>query len=108
MKFFGKIGFSEGQKEIRPGVWDESIIEYQYYGDVIRPARRMENGGAEINNDLTVTNSLSIVADAFARENFVAMRYVTWMGGSWIVTEVEVQHPRLVLRLGGVYHGPKA
>jgi hypothetical protein len=34
------------------------------------------------------------------------MRYVEWAGVRWDVTDVEVQRPRLILRLGGVYHGP--
>ena len=49
---------------------------------------------------------ISIVADPYANENFFAIRYVQWMGTLWKVTEVEVQSPRLLLRLGGKYNGP--
>lgn len=106
MKFFGNIGFGS-QTEIRPGVWDDIITEKQYFGDVTRAARRLSEG-VEINNDISLTNSISIVADAFANEHIFAMRYVQWQGQYWNVTEVEVQRPRLLLRLGGVYNGPKA
>lgn len=104
MKFYGNIGYGL-QTEIAPDVWDDVITERPYFGDVERPARRLAEG-TEINNDLTVTNSISIVADGFAHEHIFAMRYVEWLGERWIVTNVSVQRPRLVLNLGGVYRGP--
>lgn len=103
-KFHGKIGYGESV-ETAPGVWEDVITEYQYYGDVIRNARTLREG-EKVNNDLTVDNSISIVADAYAREHFFAIRYIEWAGTLWIVSNVEVQSPRLILRLGGVYHGP--
>jgi len=105
-KFYGKIGYGE-TKEQAKGVWVDDIVEYSYYGDVVRNARRLENG-ENLNNDLSVGNSISIVADAYANEHFFAIRYVEWAGTLWTVSEVEVQSPRLLLRLGGVYNGPKA
>jgi hypothetical protein len=62
--------------------------------------------GDEVNSDLSVSNSISIVADAQANEHFFKMRYVEWAGIRWLISDVEVQPPRLLLRLGGVYHGP--
>lgn len=91
--------------EIRPGVYDDTIVEYNYYGDVIRDTRTTRTGD-KVNNDLTIGNSFKIVADAFAYEHFYAMRYIEWMGSLWTISEVEVQAPRLVIRVGGVYNGP--
>lgn len=104
-KFYGEIGYSSDATETSPGVWEEGIVEYKYYGDVIRNTRKMQEDQT-VNADLTVNNSISIVADAYAREHFFAMRYIRWMGTLWIVSDVEVQSPRLVLRLGGRYNGP--
>jgi hypothetical protein len=104
MKFYGNIGYGL-QTETAPDVWDDVITERPYFGDVERPARRLAEG-TEINNDLSVTNSISIVADGFANEHIFAMRYVVWQGVRWIVTNVSVQRPRLVLNLGGIYRGP--
>lgn len=104
MKFYGNIGYGL-QTEIRPGVWDDSITERPYFGDVVRSTRRLADG-AEINNDLTVSNSISVVADAFANDNFLAMRYVEWNGVRWVISSATIQRPRLVLELGGVYNGP--
>ena len=105
-KFYGVIGFGESV-EIRPGVYDDVVVEYTYKGDVKRNTRRSQDG-EKVNNDLTVGNSISIVADAYARENFFSMRYIHWAGTNWTVEDVTVQSPRLVLRLGGVYNGPTA
>jgi hypothetical protein len=103
-KFYGEIGYGVTE-EVRPGVYQDVITEYKYYGDVIRNTRRLENGD-KVNNDLSVGNSISVVADAYANQNFFAIRYVRWAGALWTVSEVEVQSPRLILRLGGVYNGP--
>jgi len=105
-KFYGKIGYGE-TVETSPGVWQDVIVEYSYYGDVTRNARKLQDG-EQLNLDLSVGNSISIVADAYANEHFFAIRYIEWAGTLWTVSDVEVQSPRLNLRLGGVYNGPTA
>lgn len=103
-KFYGIVGYGE-PVETAPGVWQDSIVERSYSGDVIRDSRDLQDD-EHMNSDITVGNRVSIVADAYANEHFFAMRYIQWAGTLWVVSEVEVQSPRLVLRLGGVYHGP--
>lgn len=105
-KFYGKIGYGE-TVESAPGVWSDSIVEHSYFGDVVRNTRRLQEG-ENLNNDLSVGNSISIVADAYANNHFFAIRYIEWAGALWTVSDVEVQSPRLLLRLGGVYNGPRA
>ena len=106
-KFFGKIGYAE-LIETRPGVWDERITEKEYYGDLVRNTRRLQNS-EYLNDDINITNEISIVADPFANQNFHAMRYVEFMGSKWKISNVEVQYPRLILTTGGVYNEqPKA
>jgi hypothetical protein len=107
-KFFGPIGYGETlETEPGSGVWADHIVEYEYYGDVIRNTRKLQEGES-LNQDLSVGNSISIVADAYANEHFFAIRYIKWAGTLWTVSDVEVQSPRLLLRLGGVYNGPTA
>lgn len=103
-KFYGPIGFGESV-ESAPGVWTDVIVEYNYYGDVTRNSRKLEDG-EKVNNDLSVGNSISIVADAYAREHFFAMKYIKWAGTYWVVSNITEESPRLLLRLGGVYNGP--
>lgn len=107
-KFFGEIGYGEAvETPSDSGVWVDSIVEYSYFGDVVRNTRRSQEG-EYLNNDLSVSNSISVVADAYANEHFHAIRYIRWAGAFWTVSEVEVQSPRLLLRLGEVYNGPTA
>jgi hypothetical protein len=103
-RFFGRIGYGE-TLEGAPGVWVDNIVEREYYGDIIRNARNLREG-ENLNADLSVQNSISIVADAYANEHFFAIRYVEWAGVLWTVSKVEVQSPRLILTLGEVYNGP--
>jgi hypothetical protein len=105
-KFHGAVGYNLGSAETRPGIWEEVIVERTYYGDVIRNTRQLEDVG-QVNKDIRVSNSISIVADAYANDHFFAIRYVEWAGALWDVSDVEVQSPRLLLRLGGVYNGQR-
>ena len=105
-KFHGKIGYAI-PAETAPGVFTNAISEREYYGDVIRESRSWRSTD-QVNENLTVNNRISITADDFANLYFSAMRYVIWDGVYWRVTSVEVQRPRLILSLGGVYNGNKA
>lgn len=102
-KWFGKIGFAE-TKETTPGVWEEQITEREYFGDLTRNTRRLQSS-ENLNDNITVANEISIVADPFANQNFHAMRYVEFMGTKWKVSTIEVQYPRLLLSLGDIYNG---
>lgn len=101
-KFYGIIGYAE-TVETRPGVWEEQITEKTYYGDVIRNTRRLQSTD-QLNDNINVANEISIISDPFANENFHSMRYVEFMGAKWKITNVEVQYPRLILTIGGVYN----
>lgn len=105
-KFYGVIGYAV-TKETAPGVWTEEIAEQSYYGDLTRNMRRLQDSG-DLNDDINVANEISIVADPYANANFHSMRYVAFMGAKWKVSKVEVQYPRLILTLGGVYNGKQA
>jgi hypothetical protein len=104
-KFFGPIGYVESVED-KPGVWKDRVTEKTYAGDVLRNIGKIREG-TTLNDNLTVDNRLSIVADPFASQNFQSMRYIKWMGAYWKIDSVEVQSPRLILTIGGVYNGPK-
>lgn len=103
-KYHGKVGFVTFA-EVTPGVDREIPVEREYYGDVTRNTKRWENG-TQVNDNLQINNQISIVADSYANQNLFAIRYISWMGALWEVTSVDVQHPRLILTIGGVYNGP--
>lgn len=101
-KYFGKVGFAESQ-ETRLGVWVENITEYEYYGDVHKNYRRLQSTD-KVNDDITMSNEISIVADPYANQNFHKIRYITFMEQKWKVSAVDAsQYPRLILSLGGLY-----
>lgn len=102
-KYYGLVGYAE-TVEVSPGVWEEQITERPYYGDLMRNSRRLQTVN-QLNDNLNISNELSIVSDPFAERNFHAIRYATYMGTKWKVTNVEVSYPRLTLTLGGVYNG---
>lgn len=105
-KWFGKIGYAE-TVETSPGIWEEQITEREYYGDVIRNMRSLQSSDS-VNDDVNISNSISIVADPFANQKFHSMRYIEYMGALWKINNVTVQYPRLELSLGGVYNGNTA
>lgn len=106
-KFFGKIGFIE-TSETRPGVWTEQVVEREYYGDLLRNSKRWSASSNSINDNLNISNQISIVADPYAVNNFHSMKYVKYMDACWKISDVEVEYPRLVLTAGGVYNGETA
>lgn len=99
-KWFGKIGFAE-TKETNPGVWEEVITLREYYGDVTRNTRRFQSS-ENLNDNIIVSNDISIVADPYAIQNFHSMRYIEFMGTKWKINNVEVSYPRLILTLGEI------
>ena len=102
-KFYGVIGYGESFESER-GVWENKIVERSYYGDLIRNTSRFQISDG-VNDNINVNNNISIVADPYANENFQHMLYVKFMGAKWKITNVEVQYPRLILTIGGVYNG---
>ena len=102
-KFYGVIGY-EQTIETSPGVWEESIVERNYYGDVERNTRRLQSS-EYLHDDITISNEISIVADPFATDNFHSMRYVVYRDVKWKIVNIEERRPRLILTLGGIYNG---
>lgn len=102
-KFYGEIGYIE-TVETEPGIFEEQVIKRNYSGDLLRNSRRLQTTD-QINDNINISNELSIVADPYANDHFHNMRYAMFNGTAWKITNVEVQYPRLILTLGGVYHG---
>lgn len=100
-KWFGKIGYAVTE-ETEPGTWEETIVEREYFGDVTSDRRKRQNSG-EVNDNINLANVISIIADPFAYQNCSNMAYVEIMGSKWKISDVEVQRPRLILTVGGVY-----
>lgn len=102
-KWFGNVGISE-TVEYEPGRWEPKVIPHPYYGDVISNRWKRQNSGG-VNDDINVSNQISIVADLYAMEHCSSIAYVEYMGEKWKVTDIDNQYPRLILSIGGVWNG---
>lgn len=106
MKFSGKVGFWLEDVETKPGVYKPQIVEKPYTGDVLRNTRRFQTAENQQNENLKVTNRLSIISDLYMQKNWGSIKYVLWNGVNWSVTSVDISsYPRVILDLGGVYNG---
>ena len=104
-RFAGKIGFAQTtESETKPGVWEDKIIERTYYGDANRRKYNNRSSNNGINDNVTVSNEISVVADLFASNNYHLVRYVEYRGVKWKVSSVVFQPPRLILSLEEVYN----
>lgn len=103
MKYSGKVGYFYTE-ETKPGLFEEKQVWRKYKGDVLRIVKR-DSYGSKVNADVSVSNQISIVADAFARNHYFYIRYIEWQGALWDVTDVDItQYPRIMISLGGLSH----
>lgn len=103
MRYSGAIGFVTTTK--KNGIVKESTFERKYKGDILRANRGTNSATDQVNDDVTISNQLSILCDPFIRENLYAIKYATWYGNKWKISSVDIQYPRLILTLGGLYNG---
>lgn len=102
-KWSGIVGY-EITEETRPGVWTPKTVERPYFGDLVQNYNKVQSSD-KVNNDISIADDISIISDPYAYENFQCIRYVEFMGAKWKVTSAKVQHPRILLTVGGVYNG---
>ena len=101
MRYHGKIGYFE-TVETKPGLVEKQIIFKEAYGDVVRNTKR-DQSNTWVNDTIVVSNQISIVADPYAREHFFNAKCIEWQGALWTINSVDVQYPRLIFELGGLY-----
>lgn len=105
-KWYGPIGYAE-TVETRPGIWVEQVTEHTHYGDMLPNMHRLQTTD-QVNDDINISNKLSIVADPYAWSHYYSMRYAEFNGTRWKIINVEVAYPRLILTLGGLWNGKQA
>ena len=101
-RYCGVIGFAITDETVQD-VWTESYITRKYYGDLLAAKKRTANGEG-LNDNYSLSNRVSIVADPFAEEHLAEMRYAELHGVKWKITEREIAYPRIILSLGGVFN----
>ena len=105
-KYYGIIGFADSSEK-RPGVWEDTITEKPYYGDVMRYSKSSGSSDKVI-DDIRVSNQISILSDPHIMNHLQSLKYLEWLGAKWKVSDIEVKYPRLILTIGGAYNGPTA
>lgn len=103
-KWHGVIGYGI-PTEIKPGVWQDVIVERTYSGDVKRLYGKWTETSNSTNDDFSTSNQISIISDPFAEQNFTQMRYIVFMGVKWKIIGADIKRPRIIVNLGGVYNG---
>lgn len=101
-KYYGAIGFGT-TIETEPGSWNQEIVERYYSGDVLRISRRNQTSD-KVNDNITVSMKISVVTkqvDDFFKYD---LKYVTYYGVKWKITDIEEQYPRVILTLGDRYN----
>ena len=105
-KFFGKIGIGQ-TVQVDLGVWDTEIREHPVYGELLKNSTTKYIETTNLNDDIRITNEISIVADSYIVENSNAIKYIMLSptGTKWKVTSVTLGYPRMTLTTGGEYNG---
>lgn len=105
-KYVGMIGFGMN-RETEPGVWEDEVIERKYRGDILKNNQHFAVGGTT-SGELRISNHFSILCDSFAFDHVSDIRYLEWRGNRWMVDSIEIEYPRLIMTIGGIYNGPQA
>ena len=69
----------------------EDFLDNNGQGFTIEEAENVSRNlqqGSVVNAKITISNSISIIADPFAFEHVYAMRYVTYLGKKWSILNI--------------------
>lgn len=107
-KFVGVIGLIQAiEKE--PGNYVPTPREIKVRGVLLRNTVRKDENQNSTNDNISISNKISIVANPYSKEHVFEMTYVKFtlpkLGGVWKINSAELKEPRIELTLGGVYSG---
>lgn len=102
-KFAGLVGYAT-QEETVPGVWSPVEKTVMMKGDVIRQSSSVQNDD-KVNSDIALNHRVSLMGDSYAFDNYYNLKWIQLHGRKVEVSSVELQRPRLIVSVGGVYNG---
>lgn len=108
-KYTGLVGYVT-QVETAPGVWSTVDNPKKMKGDILRQSSALQNDyrsntGNKVNSDISLSHRVSLIGDAYAFSSYFDIRWIEVDGRKWEVTSVEIQRPRIIVSLGGLWHG---
>lgn len=101
-KFAGQVGYIS-QEESVLGVWTPVEKTRKMKGDFYMESSRHQNGD-KVNKDISLNHRISLVGDAYAFDNYYAMRWIEIDGIKWDIVSLEVKRPRIIVNVGGLYN----
>lgn len=105
MRYRDRIGFTDA-RETAPGVFTPKAIERVYSGDIVKYSSHYHEGD-QVNPEIKLRNQISVLGDAYLRDNHAYIRYVWFLGVRYCVTSIEFSGKRVILDLEGLYHEPE-
>jgi hypothetical protein len=102
-KFSGLVGYVT-QSESSPGVWSSVENPIMMKGDIIRQSSNGQNDD-KVNSDVSLNHRVSLVGDAYSFGNYYNIRWVEINGLKWEISSIEIQRPRIIVTLGGIWNG---
>lgn len=102
-RFSGLVGYVD-QEETVPGVWTPVEKSRKMKGDVIRQSATNTSSG-NYNDDVSLNHRISLIGDAYAFGNYFNIKWVEMDGIRWKASSIEVERPRIIISLGGVWNG---
>lgn len=102
-RFKGKVGFVIKGNYV-DDVRKPLVVEREYTGDILNETMNYVQE-EKVFDDKSFSERITILADTYAQEKYTDIRYVIKAGSRYNVTSVQVSRPRLILSLGGLYHG---
>lgn len=102
-KFAGLVGYVTQEEKVR-GVWSPVENSVTMKGDIIRQSSSIQNDN-KVNSDISLNHRISLIGDAYAFSNYYSIKWIEVHGVKWEVSSVEIQRPRIIVSLGGVWNG---
>lgn len=102
-KFAGLVGYVT-QVETKPGVWSPVDNPVIMRGDIIRQSSTSQNE-SKVNSDVSLNHRVSLIGDAYAFNNYYNIKWIQIDGQKWKVVSIEIQRPRIIVTLGGLWNG---
>lgn len=104
MKYSGMAGFSSSSEQVRPGVFKNKIVTYRVVGDVLNYGYNYQQSNNKVINDIRTTNRLSLLLTPHLRKHIGELVWLEFMGDKWRVDSFNIQSPRAIITLGGLYN----
>jgi len=102
-RFSGEVGYVT-QEETTPGVWTSVDKVRTMRGDLIRQNANNRDSD-KANGDVSLNHRVSLVGDAYSFANYFNIKWIKIDGYKWKVTSIEIQSPRIIVTIGGMYNG---